>query len=112
MTSVDDYISNMRKIMVDTRAQMQKDVEFIVLNCFLPNPLSAQDTGYQKAYRQPLQELCDSIEGCVMVDFSQSQIEFMENKFYADMLSNNINHPNDFYVRVDAMHLLATLINY
>ena len=91
---------------------MEKDVEFIVLNTFLPNPLSAQDTGLQKKYRQPLQELCDSLEGVIMVDQSAEQIELMENKFYADMLSNNINHPNDFYVRVYAMNLLSALIEY
>ena len=35
---------------------------------------------------------------------------FLQNKKPADMLANNINHPNDFLIRMYAMNLLATLI--
>ena len=43
-------------------------------------------------------------------DLGGMQKFFLQNKKPADMLANNINHPNDFLIRMYAMNLLATLI--
>ena len=110
--SVSDFISNIQKIMTDTRAGMQKDVEFLIINTMMPSPLSAQDTGRHAQYTEPLRALCNETEGATLVDMSAIHKELSEEKFYADMLSNNINHPNDYMVRLYAMNLLATMIQY
>lgn len=36
----------------------------------------------------------------------------LEHKEFCDYSGNNINHPNDFFVRIYAQTLLRTLIGY
>ena len=48
--------------------------------------------------------------GIGMVDIHQVQLALMERKRFVDMTGNNVNHPNDFMVRVYAQTVSAALI--
>jgi len=49
-------------------------------------------------------------EGIGMVDIHRVQLSLMERKRFVDMTGNNVNHPNDFMVRVYAQTVSAALI--
>jgi len=107
----DIFEANLLKIIDDIRAKSNKTVEFIFMGTMLANPYAIQCTN-QEDYWPVIQKVASQREGIAAVDMGAMHAFFLENKYYADMLANNINHPNDFLIRTYAMNLLATLIEY
>ena len=92
-------------------AASSKQVEFILIGTMLANPDAVQCTN-QEAYWPILQKVADAREGVAAVDMGGMHAFFLQHKNFQDMIANNINHPNDFLIRMYAMNLLATLIDY
>ena len=108
---LDTFEENMLKIIDDIRAASSKQVEFILIGTMLANPDAVQCTN-QEAYWPILQKVADAREGVAAVDMGGMHAFFLQHKNFQDMIANNINHPNDFLIRMYAMNLLATLIDY
>ncbi|MDR1094184.1 MAG: SGNH/GDSL hydrolase family protein [Clostridiales bacterium] len=106
-----DFKMRIKGIIEDTRDALGDDVEFILLAPMLSNPYSTL-ANKQGDYPAVLEELEKEIAGVVHCDIQAIQAELWNYKLYADLLVNNINHPNDYLIRIHAMSLLATLIDY
>lgn len=106
---LDRFEENLLKIIDDIRAVSGKTVEFILIGTMLANSNASQCKN-QEAYWPVMQKVAALREGVAAVDMGGMHKFFLQNKKPADMLANNINHPNDFLIRMYAMNLLATLI--
>jgi len=49
---------------------------------------------------------------CVVSNMTSVSKAVLEHKEFHDYSGNNINHPNDYFVRVYAQTLLQTIIGY
>ena len=106
---LDRFEENLLKIIDDIRAVSGKAVEFILIGTMLANSNASQCKN-QEAYWPVMQKVAALREGVAASDMGGMHKFFLQNKKPADMLANNINHPNDFLIRMYAMNLLATLI--
>lgn len=112
-----DFKTRIRGIIDETRAALDHDVEFILMDTMRTNPYSTL-SNLQGAYPAMLVELENELTGVIHCDVQKVQDELLGGngqkggKLYADLLVNNINHPNDFMLRVQAMLLLEQLIPY
>lgn len=109
--SLELFKSNILEIIDSIREKSGKTVEFILIGTMLANPDAIQCTN-QEDYWPVLESVASPRAGVVAVDMGAMHKFFLENKNYSDMIANNINHPNDFIIRMYAMNLLATLIEY
>lgn len=101
---------NDQKIM-DAILEQNPDCEFILMSTLKPNA----DAGFLNPSVQPrlpgaLKPLTK--EGVILVDVYTMHEYMLKSKFFVDLTGNNINHPNDFFIRVHAMLLLSALIDY
>lgn len=108
---LDRFEENMLKIIDDVRAASEKEVEFILIGTMLANPDAVQCAD-QEAYWPVLEKIAAQREGVAAVNIGSIHAYLLQNKRYQDMIANNINHPNDFLIRIYAMSLLSALIEY
>ena len=108
---LDKFEENLLGIIDNIRAKSNKTVEFIFMGTMLANPDAVQCTN-QEDYWPVIQSVAQQRQGVAAVDMGSMHAFFLENKRYSDMIANNIKHPNDFLIRMYAMNLLATLIEY
>ena len=108
---LDRFEQNMLQIIDEIRAASDKTVEFILIGTMLANPDAVQCTN-QEDYWPVLQSVASQREGVAAVDMGAMHAMFLKNKNYWDMIANGINHPNDFLIRMYAMNLTATLVEY
>lgn len=97
---IEEYVKNIKRIM---DAQKNPECEFVLIGTIIPN----KDSGLYNMHREfakILYRLED--ERTTVVDMGAIQEYFLENKIYADMSGNNVNHPNDFLGRIYAMSML------
>lgn len=99
------YIWNTLQIMAHVRAQ-NPDCEFILVATTLPNPLSSFATGQHETYQPWLLHLAQ--KGVAVADMTTVHQDMLLRKRFEDFNANNINHPNDFLVRVYAQVLVET----
>lgn len=82
--------------------------EFVLLGTTLPNPSSTWMNN-QPIYVKALYEIEKEIFGVAVSDMTEVHQELLRKKRYRDMTGNNVNHPNDFLIRVYAQVLLQTI---
>ncbi|GHU99141.1 hypothetical protein FACS1894211_04030 [Clostridia bacterium] len=104
-----DFYNRTKQIIEQTRAASSKQVDFVLYTSLQANQYWEQDKT-ANLFPPVMRQLAEETSGVVLVDIWAIHEDFLQNKFYADMLANNINHPNDFLVRVYAMATLAALI--
>lgn len=107
--SPDSYANNIVRMM-RTISKENPQTEFILVSNFLPNPEAEMNAGVYKnipLYRDELLAL--EGEGVAVADIYGAYVTLIQNKRYADMTGNNINHPNDFLCRLYAQIMLRTL---
>lgn len=88
------------------------DVEFLLVATLVPNPLLTNEKAkfYNQQHLQG-KELAKFVgSGTAMVDIHQVQQSLLQRKRFIDMTGNNVNHPNDFMVRIYAQVVSAALI--
>lgn len=89
--------------------------EFLLISPLLPNPLVGFAAGssilnYHREYPRALAEVEQETAGCAVANVTTVHGLLLERKKAQDMLSNNVNHPNDFMHRLYAQIVLKTLL--
>ncbi|GHV03123.1 hypothetical protein FACS1894211_15610 [Clostridia bacterium] len=87
------------------------DCSFILLHTYPPNPGFGNAYSVFDGYMAKLTELAARENACV-VDMFKVGRHMLEQKRYAEISANGVNHPNDFFTRVYAMNILSALIDY
>ena len=102
------FHANIRTIAQKIR-KMNPLCEILLVSTTLPNPVSTF-LDRQPTYEFVLKGLADELgpDGDI-VPMTTIHKALLEKKNYWDMTGNNINHPNDFLVRVYAQTILAVL---
>lgn len=101
-------IQNMQA-MIQYIKGLNPNAEFIILSTIAGN----SDAGF--AHNQAAQaQLLKSLEGTgtAYIDINSLHSYLGVRKNYIDLTGNNINHPNDFMIRMYAMQILGTLVDY
>jgi len=99
------FEENLKKIM-QTARQQNPDVEFILVASMVNSP-KWTPYGNLAAYRDVMKSISGS--GVGFVDMMAMHLALLEHKRYEDMTGNNVNHPNDFLIRVYAQSVCALL---
>lgn len=109
-TSVDTYRERIEE-MVGKFRQHNPDGEVLLLAPMLPNVESTWLKN-QPLFAEELYTLEDKYGYAAVADMTAMHWELLNmGKRYRDMTGNNINHPNDFMVRIYGQVILHTLLN-
>jgi lysophospholipase L1-like esterase len=106
--SVEKFVSNEQKI-IDGILAKNPDCEIAVIATMLPH----SETTYWKNQNEQEAELADMVKPYANVDIvpmTSVHASILTQKRYFDMTGNNVNHPNDFLIRVYAQTILETLL--
>mgnify|MGYP002569914780 FL=1 len=107
------FQSHIKKIMKIIRAK-NPECAFLLVATSLPNPILTNEKSpfvqYQAEYKNVLEPLCGADKNAAMVNVTDVHKYLISRKRYIDLTGNNVNHPNDFMVRVYAQVVNATLI--
>ncbi len=105
-TSAKKRAEMLEKIMADYRAQ-NPDVEFIIVTQFMANKkwMNPEVHDTYVASDKKMEKV-----GVAAADVRSLHKYLLETKNYTDMSGNNVNHPNDFLVRVYAQVIASKLM--
>lgn len=100
------------KNMVDRIKAANPETDIILVATSTPNPLltdaRAKFWTYQYLYGEMLRKF--ESDGIALLDIGALQKELHKNKRFIDTTGNNVNHPNDFFIRIHAQALSALII--
>ena len=93
------------------------DANIILVSTMVPNPNATNGWySHQDQQEAQLEKLAEDFrkEGvaCAVANMTSVSKAVLEHKEFHDYSGNNINHPNDYFVRVYAQTVLQTLIGY
>lgn len=104
------------KFISDSVLRLNPDVNIVLIATMVPNPDGINWYGNQDKQGEKLksisQKYLDDGVACGVCDMTSLSLSVLERKDFHDYSGNNINHPNDFFVRVYAQTLLQALIGY
>lgn len=104
------YRAYMQKI-IKTIKDRNPNCEFILLGTMLANPKAYNQSKNQISYYDELLKIAEADDKIISVNVGKMHEDLLgSGKKYADMTSNNVNHPNDFMASVYAMNILSLLI--
>lgn len=100
------------KNMVDRIKAANGETDIILIATTTPNPLLTDTRAHFWRYQHLYGEVLEKFEGdgVALLDMGALQKELHKNKRFIDTTGNNVNHPNDFFVRIHAQALSALLI--
>ena len=109
--SAEVYKNTVRR-MIERIHEGLPDAEILLVAPMLPNnEADAAWNGNQKVFASALLELETDYDFAGVANVTEMHRALLEaGKRYRDMTGNNINHPNDFVVRLYAQVLLKTLL--
>ena len=105
------------KAVINTLLSVTPDASVMMVSTMVPNPNSTN--GWYG--NQPLQEekLLAAAEeyrangtACAVTCMTSMSLAVLERKDFNDYSGNNINHPNDFFIRVYAQTMIQALVGY
>lgn len=98
--------------MIERIKAQNSETEIILIATSTPNPILTDPTAPFYAYQHFYADVCYSFEGdgIAVADIQMIQNEMHKHKRFIDTTGNNVNHPNDFFIRIHAQILAATLI--
>ena len=100
------------KNMIDRIKAENGETDIILIATTTPNPRLTDERapfwGYQYLHGEILQKF--ETDGVALLDMGALQKELHKKKRFIDTTGNNVNHPNDFFVRIHAQALSALLI--
>jgi len=99
----EEFRKNVEAIKKSVLAQ-NKDTEFIFIATTLPNDESVFD-GYQREYYDQLLRVADKRD--TVLNMTSVHNDLLSRKRFIDMTGNNINHPNDFLIRIYAQAMIS-----
>ena len=107
----EEFETNIRN-MVDRIKAANADTDIILVATSTPNPLLSDEKArfwwYQHRHGEALKSL--EADGIAVLDIGALQKELHRKKRFIDTTGNNVNHPNDFFIRVHAQALSALLV--
>lgn len=111
-TGESEYKQNVRGIIDKIRAA-NPNLEVILVSCMNPNPRATGFCGNQKyhgTWNDGVAKESKYSSYTAVVDFYAVHNTILKYKDYSATTGNNINHPNDWLIRVYAQNILATMI--
>ena len=100
------------KDMIDRIKAANADTDIILIATTTPNPIlrdaRAMFWNYQYLYGETLKKF--ESDGITLLDMGALQRELHKNKRFIDTTGNNVNHLNDFFVRIHVQALSTMLI--
>lgn len=109
-TSKNMYGDNLECIVVKIHDELP-DCEIVLMKAFTPHPMVYDEELFGK-YWDKIDEICAENENTTSLDLFTPSKEMLKVKKYMDVTGNGINHLNDFSVRLYAMYILNSLIEY
>ncbi|MBS6474589.1 MAG: SGNH/GDSL hydrolase family protein [Clostridiales bacterium] len=115
---MNDANTSKDKFKADTKAIVDKiraanpNMEVILVSCMNPNPRIGWDVN-QKLQGGWIKEIAAESKYSgytAVVDFYAVHKSILQYKTFASTTGNNINHPNDWLIRVYAQNILATML--
>lgn len=104
------------KIMVDRTLELAPDVSVALISTMVPNPISVGWYANQQYQEPHILRLAERYREngvpCATVQMTSVSLSVLKNKEFVDYTGNNINHPNDFFIRIYANSLLQSVIGY
>ena len=102
----------MRRVIDAINARLP-DTEVALVSTMLPNDEVAGFWGNQYTFEEKyLENITVNCPQAAIVRMTTMHSQLLESKEYYHMTGNNVNHPNDFLIRMYAMNLTATLVEY
>ncbi len=107
---------NIEKV-VDGVLELKPEANIVLLSTMVPNPNATNGWyGNQDKQEAQLIKLAEEYradgKACGVACMTSVSLAILEEKEFHDYSGNNINHPNDYFVRVYAQTLLQTVIGY
>lgn len=113
-------VENIIKIIDSITFVAKRKIEFLVIgtcmandngSCYvLENGIRKPLYNWHPYYSKILSEWLKDVESTIFVDMGEIHRYAIANKKYEDMTVNDVNHPNDFVVRMYAMNLASSVI--
>ena len=114
-TALKKFSGNIKKT-VNAVIASDEDTAVMLVSSMEPNPEGVNWQGDQDQHEDVLFRLAkdynDENTPCAVACMNSVSQAVLERKQFVDYTGNNINHPNDFFMRVYAQTLLQTLIGY
>ena len=115
-TSVTTIRGNIKKI-ADGMLELKPEAGVVLMSTMMPNPNTAGVLlGNQGSQEEQLEKQVEKYQkngfACAVCPMNSVSKAILRRKDFHDYASNNMNHPNDFFVRVYAQTLLQTVIGY
>ncbi len=86
------------------------DGEIVLIASMYPNTESNR-LGKQEEFREELYKMEEKYPFVAVADMTEMHYNILEmGKRYRDMTGNNVNHPNDFLIRIYAQVILKTIL--
>ncbi|MBQ7714531.1 MAG: hypothetical protein IJT70_01545 [Clostridia bacterium] len=105
--SVQNFKGYIESIIATARAA-NPNCEFVIISSIVANP-ETLFVGLQEDYLPVLRQIEQNYSGVALADVMTSHKTLLTIKKYSDMTGNNVNHPNDFFIRYYAQTMLTTL---
>jgi hypothetical protein len=105
------------KTLVEKTLALVPDTAVMVVSTMVSNPDCVNgftsDQNEQEDYiRTFAREMAQNGSACAVARMTSVSEAVLEHKDFQDYSGNNINHPNDFFIRLYAQTLFQTLIGY
>lgn len=110
-TPIDEF-KTVTKAIVDKIKAANPNLEVILVSCMNPNPRIGWDVNqkYQGAALKQIAQESKYSGYTAVVDFYAVHKSILQYKTFASTTGNNINHPNDWLIRVYAQNILAAML--
>ena len=110
-TSKEEYIAATKAI-VDRIKKENPNLEVILVSCMNPNPRVGWDVNqkHQGGWLKEIAAQSKYSSYTAVVDFYAVHKSILAYKDFSATTGNNINHPNDWLIRVYAQNILAAMI--
>ena len=111
--TVEEHVANMRA-MIDRILGVAPHASFLLVSPMYPNPASKRwctvQPQFEKADAVLVDECLQRGVPCAIAPMTTMSARVLERKRFCDYSGNNINHPNDFMMRLYAQTVLHTLM--
>ena len=95
--------------MINEISRNNSKTEFILISTTIPNPNSLWYHKEQTEFIDALNEI--KMPNVAIVDMTNTHINLLKRKDFKDMTGNNVNHPNDYLIRIYAQMILGTIFS-
>lgn len=96
--------------MADAILTANPDACVVFVSTMLPNPEASGFSAGQDAFEAELYKVAEEFESVAVAPVTSMHKSLLEQKRYFDMTGNNVNHPNDFMMRIYAQVILKTIL--